>query len=149
MPFDKAKFAAALIAGAQPRSLGECAHYVREAMIAAGLNTDRHPVFAKDYGSFLVHEGFGPIPDTEIHAVGDIVVFGGNQFHPYGHVAGCAQALAEGEQAGEFKPLWISDFKQHWYNPYVEPDSAGPHQFYRYIDPADDAGTQPEGESAT
>lgn len=105
-----------LRAHAQPKSIGQCARYVRNALEAGGLkaiNSPERPVNAKDYGPVLKVRGFyetvlsgelGQYDPLE----GDVVVLqpysGGN---PAGHIA-----MFSGED-------WISDFVQRdiWAGP--------------------------------
>jgi len=86
-------------------SAGECAKYVRLALEAGGINTDGHPVSAKNYGPFLEGHGFTNVsPDNFVPQPGDIVVIqpypGGNQ---NGHI--------EGFNGSQF----VSDFFQLYY----------------------------------
>ena len=79
-----------------------CAKYVRLALEAGGINTNPHPVSAKDYGPFLQGWGFNTLSSTNYSPIkGDIRVFqpypGGSQ---YGHID-----MYNGNQ-------WLSDFKE-------------------------------------
>jgi hypothetical protein len=58
---DKDKASSWLISHAGTASQHRCAHYVRQALEAGGLNTAGHPVDAKDYGSFLQRSGFNKV----------------------------------------------------------------------------------------
>jgi hypothetical protein len=103
MPFDKVKFAKHLTDHALSGfGVGRCARYVREALVAGGLNTQGNPLSAKDYGPFLVRLGFAAVVTTPTYVPqqGDIVVMPGNRQSIHGHIAGYT-----GTQ-------WISDFKQ-------------------------------------
>lgn len=102
MPFDKNKFATHLRDHAL-RGFGahKCATFVRQAMVAGGLNTAGNPLYAKDYGPFLVRLGFAKVAtDGYVPQVGDIAVMPGNAQSIAGHVAGW-----DGRN-------WISDFVQ-------------------------------------
>jgi hypothetical protein len=104
MPFDKDKFAKHLEASALPGfGAGQCAKYVREAMVAAGLNTAGNPISAKDYGPFLVKLGFKSVTTTMPYAPqkGDIAVMPASAGSIHGHIAGYTGSK------------WISDFVQN------------------------------------
>ncbi|KQP80733.1 hypothetical protein ASF60_22510 [Methylobacterium sp. Leaf113] len=105
-----------LRAHAQPKSIGQCARYVRNALEAGGLkaiNPPERPVDAKDYGPVLKVRGFS---ETVLSGMlyhydpleGDVIVLqpysGGN---PAGHIA-----MFSGED-------WMSDFVQRdiWAGP--------------------------------
>lgn len=101
---------------AQPKSIGQCARYVRNALEAGGLkaiNPPERPVNAKDYGPVLIARGFYKstlknMLEQYDPIEGDVVVIepytGGN---PAGHIA-----MFSGED-------WISDFVQRdiWAGP--------------------------------
>ena len=77
-------------AGDEPDPNQNCAKYVRWALEAGGINTNGHPVPAKNYGPFLEGQGFSKVsPDNYTPQPGDISVIqpytGGNQ---NGHIAG-------------------------------------------------------------
>jgi type VI secretion system secreted protein VgrG len=80
-----------------------CARYVRLALQAGGINTAGAPVPAKDYGPFLLSQGFQAVvfKEDDDPTVGDVVVIqpykGGSV---YGHVA-----MYNGDS-------WVSDFEQ-------------------------------------
>lgn len=104
MPFDKAKFAKHLQDNAVPGfGIGKCATYVRQAMVAAGLNTVGNPLSAKDYGPFLIRLGFQKVDTSTVYAParGDIAVMPSNAGSVHGHIAGYDGAK------------WISDFRQN------------------------------------
>ena len=87
---------------AQPKSLGFCARYVRQAINAGGLTLSSQPGSAKHYGPPLVAAGYSALPaaGTAVQR-GDIFVMqpaNGPQGH--GHIA-----MHDGT-------VWISDFKQ-------------------------------------
>ncbi len=88
-----------LNSSAEPRSIGYCARYVRQAMEAGGLSTAGRPGSAKGYVSFLPSIGFTEI-ETSSYIPGDIVVFDAVPGHVHGHIA-----MWNGSQ-------WVSDFKQ-------------------------------------
>lgn len=100
--FNKTIFASTLKTRALPAfGAGKCASYVRQAMIAAGLDTKDAPFAAKDYGPFLMDLGFIKLPkDGYQRQVGDIIVINSIPGHPYGHVEGWSGTN------------WISDFSQ-------------------------------------
>lgn len=106
---------------AQKGSLGQCAAYCRRALEAGGVNTRGHPVAAKDYGPLLLQNGATEVsPEGYVPIKADIVVFAGNDMHPYGHIAIYDDA---GRQ-------WISDFKQKRMSPYRS--EAPPNVVYRF-----------------
>ena len=73
--FDKDKFAAHLDSQAPgTTSSYHCAKYVREALQAAGIDTQHHPIPAKDYGPYLEQWGFEPISPPSHPEKGDIAV---------------------------------------------------------------------------
>jgi len=84
------------------KSSGRCAYFVRQALEAGGINTNPHPISAKDYGSYLIEWGFSTVSRTNyIPIKGDISVIqpysGGS---PHGHIQ-----MYNGS-------IWLSDFKQ-------------------------------------
>jgi len=84
------------------KSIGRCAFYVRNSLEAGGINTNPHPVSAKNYGPYLIKWGFSNLSLTDYSAKkGDIRVFqpyfGGSE---HGHID-----VFSGYQ-------WISDFKE-------------------------------------
>lgn len=87
----------------QPKSLGLCARYVRQAIAAGGINLTR-TTSAKDYGSHLCTAGFIEYDDipSDGYRAGDVVVIqnyiGGNK---HGHMQ-----MYDGTE-------WISDFRQN------------------------------------
>ena len=121
MPFDKDAFAKHLRAHAlPPYGKGRCARYVREAMVAGGLNTIGNPFYAKDYGPFLVRLGFQQVSrDKYVPQVGDIVVMPANAHSVGGHVAGW-----DGRN-------WISDFVQGAMMPGPDYRKKGEYEVYR------------------
>ncbi len=88
-----------LNSSAEPRSIGYCARYVRQAMEAGGLSTNGRPGSAYGYVNYLPSIGFTDI-DTSSYIPGDIVVFDAVGNHVHGHIA-----MWNGSQ-------WVSDFKQ-------------------------------------
>lgn len=108
--FDKAKFGQHLRDNALPPfGKGHCAEFVRKAMEAAGMNTGGRPLFAKNYGPFLISAGFSAIytdqhapdaPADYVPQAGDIVVLDGTSKSKPGHIEGY-----DGTN-------WISDFVQ-------------------------------------
>jgi hypothetical protein len=65
---------------------GHCALHVRQALQAGGINTAHHPVFAKNYGPYLMGWGFENISPTDYTPFpGDIRVW---QSYPGGNPAG-------------------------------------------------------------
>lgn len=104
MPFDKDKFAKHLTDNALPGfGAGQCAKYVRQAMVAAGLNTVGNPLSAKDYGPFLLKLGFTSETTTMPYSPqkGDIVVMPANTASVHGHIVGYTGSK------------WVSDFVQN------------------------------------
>ncbi len=94
---------------AEATSQGNCAKYVRQALQAGGVNLDKHPYSAKDYGPFLTGQGMLPVPQQGyVPQKGDVVVI---QNYRGGDVNGHI-ALYDGTQ-------WVSDFKQRdiWAGP--------------------------------
>ena len=85
---------------AQPRSVGQCARYTRQAIEAGGVRLTRQNS-AKDYGPSLEAVGFVKLasPPTE-YLKGDVVIMQSFTGHPHGHMQ-----MYDGTQ-------WISDFKQ-------------------------------------
>jgi RHS repeat-associated protein len=95
---------------AQPNSLGQCAKYVRFGLEAGGVNTNGHPIAAKDYGPFLTSRGFATVsPKNYNPNNGDVVVMnafqGAKKFFEYGHI----EMYCRGH--------WISDFSQRGFWP--------------------------------
>lgn len=92
---------------------GKCAKYVRQALKAAGIDTNGHPEYAKDYGNFLKKRGFYEISKNGyIPQAGDIRVW---QPAPGTSKAGHIH-IYDGYQ-------WVSDF--------FEPNLEGPNAKYR------------------
>ncbi|WP_084170199.1 CHAP domain-containing protein [Paraburkholderia ferrariae] len=79
-------------------SKGRCAQYVREAIVAGGINLARTH-YAKDYGRNLENAGFARASGTPER--GDVIVIQPAPGHPAGHMA-----IYNGN-------IWISDFRQH------------------------------------
>ena len=84
------------------KSVGRCAYFVRQALVAGGINTNPHPVSAKNYGPYLTKWGFSNVSKTSYSPTkGDIRVFqpysGGSQ---HGHID-----MFNGTH-------WLSDFKE-------------------------------------
>ncbi len=129
--FDKDKFAAHLDSQAPgTTSSYHCAKYVREALQAAGIDTQHHPIPAKDYGPYLEQWGFEPISPPSHPEKGDIAVIQPNPAGvrdgfsaEYGHIA-----AFDGHQ-------WVSDFRQTnvWGGRKYSKDNL-PIVYYRYVD---------------
>ena len=100
--FDKQKFAHALRTNALPPfGIGKCATYVRLALEAAGLSTDPHPPYAKEWGPTLERLGFTTVSQTGYTPqTGDIIVMQQTSACIYGHMEGY-----DGSN-------WVSDFVQ-------------------------------------
>jgi hypothetical protein len=86
---------AKLNAGALPDPGGKCAYYVRLAFEAGKIDTKIHPALAKDYGPFLLKNGFLKLTTnfkdgTYIQKPGDVAVFEGFigrlRKHKSGHI---------------------------------------------------------------
>jgi len=136
--FDASAFAQTLDANAQPTSTGFCGRYVDYALnhksnggepLTQSLN-DGHPSSAGQFGPWLASQwGFASVatinpgatspPSDYVPQVGDIAVFQITQNHPYGHIEGW-----DGTQ-------WVSDWKQHGFNPYVNQSTSGSATIYR------------------
>ena len=103
MPFDRNKFSDDLQANAlPPYGAGLCATYVRQALVAAGLNTVGNPLSAKDYRAFLETLGFKSVAKKDyLPQKADIVVLPANSASAHGHVAGFTGKT------------WVSDFVQN------------------------------------
>jgi hypothetical protein len=102
--WDESKAVEHLNSNAQPKSLGLCAHYVREAVEAGGVKLHHH-ISAKDYGSSLLRVGFVKIVDGHAdshyrHQAGDVAIIQPINGHPHGHMT-----MFGGTH-------WISDFIQ-------------------------------------
>ncbi len=113
MPLDIAKAVKALDANAQDKPANKCAHYVRLALKAGGIDINPYPLFACNYGPPLLANGFKEVPAKDYKPVaGDVVVIQPypagtdkhgkhyNASHPAGHIA-----MYDGT-------IWVSDFKQ-------------------------------------
>jgi muramidase (phage lysozyme) len=91
-------------ANAEPKSLSQCALYVRRAINAGGIKNISGHAFEYYDTDKLVNLGFKKM-GTDIDSIelkkGDIVAFGAVSGHSYGHVA-----MYNGTQ-------WVSDFKQN------------------------------------
>ncbi len=79
-----------------------CAHFVRLAIQAGGVELAVHPVNAKDYGPVLARAGFEVVPPSGYNpAKGDVIVI---------------QSYKGGSPAGHIEMFdgirWVSDFKQ-------------------------------------
>jgi len=90
---------------------GSCAHYIRLALEAGGLDTKGHPVYAKNYVAFLKTKGFSSIDSDQYNPVGsaqkgDIAVF---------------ENYDGGDKAGHIQIYtgsgWVSDFQQREFWP--------------------------------
>lgn len=97
MPWNVSAAIQHLNSNASPSSTGRCAHYVRLAILAGGVNVAQ-TTSAKDYGSRLTTAGFILVQGAP--RVGDIVVVQPIPGHPDGHMA-----MYNGTQ-------WVSDYKQ-------------------------------------
>jgi hypothetical protein len=121
--FDKQMFATSLGQNALPPfGDGKCAHFVREALEAAGADTTGNPVSAKDWGPTLFRAGFTVVTDVPYVAeLGDVVVIQPTSTNLHGHIAGF-----DGRN-------WISDFVQRemWPGPAYQQEKP-PHNFYRF-----------------
>jgi hypothetical protein len=106
---------------AHAKSQGQCAHNVRIALDAGGLDTGDRPDSAKYYGAFLQRHGAVVVTSDHYQAqAGDIAVFLGNADHPAGHVQ-----MYDGS-------VWISDFKQPSFDPYSRAHPGGASTIYRF-----------------
>lgn len=105
MPFDSEKFAKHLREHAKTSGQHRCAHFVREALEAAGADTTGYQVPAKTYGPILLRNAFHEVtvddPATTTFIKGDVVIF---QNYPGGDVNGHIE--------GYDGTNWISDFIQ-------------------------------------
>lgn len=101
MPWTRDDAVAHLQKFAQPKSLGKCGRYTREAIEAGGIVLARH-ASAKDYGISLKAVGFGEYHSEVVgnFLKGDVVIIQGFDGHPHGHMA-----MFDGRN-------WISDFVQ-------------------------------------
>jgi len=124
--FDKKKFAAHIDRHEFARSMGKCATHVREALEAAGIDTRRHPLDAKDYGPYLERWGFRPISKDVAPKIGDIAVIQPTQ---QGRLDGIGP---EGHIAAFDGFRWVSDWPQRdvWGGKYRKDEL--PIQFYRH-----------------
>ena len=100
--FDLKLFCDTLCSNAQPKSVGYCARYVRQALQAAGVVIVAYPHAAYLYAKLLKDY---ELPKNEAFILGDIVVWDKTDRHKYGHI----QALTE--------QGWVSDFKQRSFYP--------------------------------
>lgn len=123
---------------------GECAKYVKLALIHGGASIENSAIrSAKDYGPWLIENGFTPVASAEIkkegnsysilgQQAGDIVIVEDvkNTRHIHGHMA-----LFDGT-------YWVSDYVQlrGFYPAQVYRDQQTPFVLYRY------AGNQPADE---
>ncbi|HUY80629.1 MAG TPA: RHS repeat-associated core domain-containing protein [Acidobacteriaceae bacterium] len=106
---------------AEPHSLGKCAAYCRRAFEAGGVDTNGHPIDAKDWGPTLLKNGATVIsPDGYTPQKADVAVFAGSDAHPHGHIT-----IYDGKQ-------WVSDFKQRNMSPYRS--GTTPVTIYRFPD---------------
>lgn len=89
---------------------GECAKFVRAALVAGGADTSGHLVAAKTYGPLLLKNAFRAlsvvIPETFPFLKGDVVVM-----EPPEH------GRQEGHIAGYDGRNWVSDFVQNGFWP--------------------------------
>jgi len=103
-------------------STHHCAASVRQAMEAAGIQTQDRPPSgdAGDYGPFLLRHGAQVIAsDSYEPKAGDIAVFDRSEDHPAGHIQ-----VFDGQH-------WVSDFVQHTFSPYRDQESTPPVTVYR------------------
>ncbi len=99
-----------------------CAASVRQAMEAAGIQTQDRPPSgdAGDYGPFLLRHGAQVVAqDSWEPKAGDIAVFDRTPDHPAGHIQ-----VFDGQH-------WVSDFVQHSFSPYIDQQSTPPVTVFR------------------
>jgi len=108
--FNKQTYANSVESHAGDKSTGYCARACRKGMEAGGLNTAGRPGDAKNYGPFLLKNGFGVVPSTGYFGheqSGDTAVF---------------QPVPGHSQSGHIETWtgshWSSDFKQNHFSPY-------------------------------
>jgi hypothetical protein len=103
-------------------STHHCAAALRQAMQAAGIETEDRPSsgVAGDYGPFLLRHG-AQVVETDSYEphVGDIAVFDKSGDHPAGHIQ-----VFNGQH-------WVSDFVQQGFSPYRDQASTPPVTVYR------------------
>jgi hypothetical protein len=97
MPWNVNNAVEHLNSNANSASLGRCAHYVRLAILAGGVNV-APTVSAKDYGDRLTSAGFTLVQGAP--RAGDVAVIQPIPGHPHGHMT-----MYNGTQ-------WVSDYKQ-------------------------------------
>jgi type VI secretion system secreted protein VgrG len=90
-------------ARARTNSTGRCAYFVRQAILAGGIEIKPWPLSAKDYIDYLPSYGFSVVSTSPSFdpTAGDVVVvqnYEGGSIH--GHIA-----MFTGSQ-------WLSDFRQ-------------------------------------
>jgi hypothetical protein len=63
---------------AKPHSIRRCAHYVRLALEAGGVNTSGHPAHAKDWGAVLLRNGYQKLSVSSLESYsaqpGDVAI---------------------------------------------------------------------------
>jgi RHS repeat-associated protein len=108
--FNKQAYANSVESHAGDKSTGYCARACRKGMEAGGLNTAGRPGDAKNYGPFLLKNGFGVVPSMGYFGheqSGDTAVF---------------QPVPGHSQSGHIETWtgshWTSDFKQNHFSPY-------------------------------
>jgi hypothetical protein len=89
------------------RSIGKCASYVRKSLEVGGINTNPHPISAKDYGPFLSRWGFTKIIVDKSQL---------ENYKPLKGDIGVIQPYEGGSIHGHIQmfngSIWVSDFKQ-------------------------------------
>lgn len=111
----------------EPKSIGMCARYVRQALESAGGVVRPRPLSAKYYGDVLLKNNFEIINekiDNYKALNGDVILWFDNSLTKHGHI----QIFVEGFG-------WVSDFKQNTIYPNFSKASiwlAGGYQIYRY-----------------
>ena len=110
---------------------GLAARHLRAALQAAGYSFEA-PSAASDYpAKALPDMGFIKVTDTGVYNVGDLVVFGSNKNHPFGHIQ-----IYDGAN-------WISDHVQDTFNPFD--DMTLKHTLWRDADFIQNGTMQPAG----
>lgn len=104
----------------------ESAWAVRAGLQAGGLDIEKYPYYAKDYGPFLLHLGFSKVPNDSPPQPGDVMVLQPG-LNPSGHVQ-----VWDGKR-------WVSDFMQPAsigrYRKKRYRDIDAPYALYRYTRP--------------
>lgn len=108
---------------------GLAARHLRAALQAAGYSFEA-PSAASDYPTKALPDmGFIKVTDTGVYTVGDLVVFGSNKNHPFGHIC-----IYDGAN-------WISDHVQDTMNPFD--DMSLKHTLWRDADFIQNGTLQP------